>query len=41
MLLTFTIFSTDVYSGITMFKGDGLTLLKMMGYSAAETGGID
>ena len=41
MLLTFTIFSTDVYADITMFKGDALTLLKMMGYSAAETGGID
>lgn len=34
------IFSTDVYADITMFKGDALTLLKMMGCSAAETGAI-
>ncbi len=38
MLLTFAIFSTDVYADISMFKGDALTLLKMMGYSAAESG---
>ena len=40
MLLTFTIFSANFYADITMFKGDALTLLKMMGYSAAEPGAI-
>lgn len=40
MLLTFTIFSTDVYADITLFKGDALTLLKMMGYSTAGPGVI-
>ncbi len=40
MLLTFTIFSTDVYADITMFKGDVLIMLKMMRYSAAEQGAI-
>lgn len=37
MLVTFT---TDVHANITMFEGDALTMLKMMGHSATVPGAI-
>lgn len=37
MLVTFT---TDAYADITMFGGDALTMLKMMGHSATVPGAI-
>lgn len=37
MLVTFT---TDAHANITMFEGDALTMLKMMGHSATVPGAI-
>ncbi|AEI99939.1 Domain of unknown function DUF1840 [Nitrosomonas sp. Is79A3] len=37
MLVTFT---TDAHANITMFEGDALTMLKMMGHSATFPGAI-
>jgi len=37
MLITFT---TDAHANITMFEGDALTMLKMMGHSATVPGAI-
>ncbi len=37
MLVTFT---TDAHANITMFEGDALSMLKMMGHSATVPGAI-
>ena len=37
MLVTFT---TDAHANITIFEGDALTMLKMMGHSATVPGAI-
>jgi Domain of unknown function (DUF1840) len=34
------IFTTDAYADITMFEGDALAMLKMMGHSGAVPGAI-